>query len=338
MAVAAFHCAACGKRFVWKPQSAGKTRVCECGEFVPVPLEQPVALSRGDTVAGAHSLSDTEAGQTAIGAGVGAMSDSAVGQSVGNPSASGAATSGGTIAAFDLLEAPPPANPSAPADDNCYGVKSETPRPGAHRRPHAEPSDDVAPTDDSAGKGHVGQAFLADAEARERRLVFTNGTVVREFILPFMLFVIASSVVGFEIQRHLIVDNATTYVGRALAFYLAVNVVGLGIGTLFIWLTMKVEFGRFLPSLVKWLALGVATPATWVGVLELFLKYQIGGASAADFGMAAGWLTELCVLYALFANLFNIEAMDVFWTICSISTVKVAVFVAFYIERAKFGL
>ena len=41
-----FACAACGARYPWKPQFAGKKVKCKCGMSVPIPAENPTAPAR----------------------------------------------------------------------------------------------------------------------------------------------------------------------------------------------------------------------------------------------------------------------------------------------------
>ena len=36
-------CGACGKRYQWKPELAGKSARCKCGQMITIPAEPPAA-------------------------------------------------------------------------------------------------------------------------------------------------------------------------------------------------------------------------------------------------------------------------------------------------------
>lgn len=326
MPVAVFYCAACGKRYAWKAASAGKTRVCECGEFVPVPATAPTTMANAASFAGMTSFG-TAAGQTVVERAAVAGTDTLAGNGEGQ------------------LEEPPPVIDEAELLARKVREAEEamtyalTPM---GRAPQARPRTDTGVKKSAGAKPEapdgepLGQAFLADSELRIRRQKFASGPMMRELIIPGVLFLLASAYVGYEVQRRLAGPEVpASFIGHGTAFYLMVNAVGLAAGCLLVWGLLRVEFGKFLPSLIKYLAIIAIAPAVWAAVVELFFTFKFGGINWNVYGATVGWLIEGGLVYALFANLFDLESIDTFWTVSAVNGIKIFIFVAWYVLFAR---
>lgn len=319
-----FHCPKCAKVYAWKRQSAGKTRVCACGEFVPIPMEPPTG--------------------------------SAPPPAPSRPAPS-AATQQATQARQPLpyvsppVEAPVSSKP-VPAASAQVAVASASQTPAA-QRPEGD-TYDVAGTDRPKQKSmsktidddasehlreeHVSSALIADVSRRRFRHDLAEGSTAREWIGP-CIFILAGSIIdAIAIHRHLSANiPGSLNLGRALALYLMVNAIGLAVGSLLARALLQVTFGRFATSAVKWLAIAVATPAIWAAIVQVFVQYHIGGTSAEAMGIFVGWAIESFACYAMFSIFFDVEPLDKVWTATSINSVKVALFLSWYLLKPNFG-
>lgn len=345
--VPVFRCGACNKGYVWKPASAGKVRVCECGEFVPVPKMAPASVAR----AGSGDAGGTRFVDTASGATVTSAANSFRANAVTAPTATD------TLAGWEVAaNEPPPAN-AIPKDKaamrellnaalaNAAPVKTEEEKTydikqaAISRRPR-NPSMDVsidraAKEIANGGDLPIGQAFLADHQSRVVRERFAAGPVMREWIGPSLAIVVGAVICSFAMQMYLTsTDLRAQHMGRMVAAYLVINVIGVAAGVLIAFFLANVRFGRPLNAVLKFLGIALVTPAMWVAVLKWVVDKNMAGDTSLEAGAVAGWAVELALIYTLVSTLFDLEQFDAFWTVAAISIAKIVLFVLAYVVRS----
>ncbi len=283
---AVFSCGACGRSYKWKPQIAGKTSTCKCGQKVQVPVTDPAAAQ--------------PAAADDLGLDMPFKDELIASPPVSSP-------------------APPqsarPAKP-APADDDMYDFADDP----APKRPGPVPAAAVsaarpaaaAPAGAAVPAGMLGYAKGPTRIEVEREKDLSGYSMTWDFIVPGVLVGIGT--IGLVINYVLngaFEDFGVLPLVIFVGIYIAYNVVVSFVTFVAIANIVGMSFGALGPAIIK-----------VVGIVMFTLMIDSVLSNIPTFGWLLAWAAQLSALWILLSKLFDLDISEVMFTTAALWVVQ----------------